>query len=215
MLKIVTEIKDRAAALTGASTDDYRTLRREYSKRVYNLSGAEVLDVAHELLASGAFPLRFIAYELVQHHKYAASMLTRSELERLAGTLGAWAEVDIFSLYLLGPAWRTNQVTDRYLSHLTKSKDPFWRRAALVATVALNSAARGGGGDTQRTVDICKLLIRDRDDIVLKALSWALRELSKHDTPAVERFIHIYRQALAARVLREVKSKLSIGRKNS
>ncbi|HUS10646.1 MAG TPA: DNA alkylation repair protein, partial [Pyrinomonadaceae bacterium] len=62
-----------------------------------------------------------------------------------------------------------------------RSKNRWLRRTALVSTVPLNNKARGGRGDSERTLMICEMLLDDRDDMVIKALSWALRELSKRD----------------------------------
>ena len=50
--------------------------------------------------------------------------------------------------------------------------------------------------------------------MVVKALSWALRELSKRDPTAVQRFLEQHHGVLAARVVREVRNKLSTGLKN-
>src|SRR5882724_10509387 len=86
--------------------------------------------------------------------------------------------------------------------------------AALVATVPLNNKTRGGAGDSLRTLDICRLLLDDRDPIVVKAMSWALRELAKRDALPVSEFIRKERDRLAQQVLREVKNKLATGLKN-
>jgi 3-methyladenine DNA glycosylase AlkD len=83
-----------------------------------------------------------------------------------------------------------------------------------VSTVPLNNRARGGKGDAKRTLGICRLVVRDRHDMVVKALSWALRELSKRDPPAVSAFLDRHSQQLAPRVLREVKNKMRTGLKN-
>jgi 3-methyladenine DNA glycosylase AlkD len=58
------------------------------------------------------------------------------------------------------------------------------------------------------------MLIADRDDMVIKAMSWALRELSKRDPNAVRRFLNERHDVIAARVMREVRNKLSTGLKN-
>jgi 3-methyladenine DNA glycosylase AlkD len=49
--------------------------------------------------------------------------------------------------------------------------------------------------------------------MVVKALSWALRELSKKHPEKVRRLITKHREVLAARVIREVDNKLTTGRK--
>ena len=54
----------------------------------------------------------------------------------------------------------------------------------------------------------------DRDDMVVKALSWALRELAKRDPKPVVAFIEQFGERLAARVIREVQNKLNTGLKN-
>jgi hypothetical protein len=83
-----------------------------------------------------------------------------------------------------------------------------------VSTVPLNNRARGGQGDVHRTLKICRMLICDRDDMVIKALSWALRELSKRYPVPVSSFLEQYDEQLAARVKREVTNKLRTGLKN-
>jgi 3-methyladenine DNA glycosylase AlkD len=80
--------------------------------------------------------------------------------------------------------------------------------------VPLNTKARGGSGDTPRTLEVCRALTTDRDDMVVKAMSWALRELSKRDPESVKSFLDEHQSDLAARVVREVRNKLSTGLKN-
>ena len=75
----------------------------------------------------------------------------------------------------------------------------------------LTSAPPGGTGDAPRTLAICARLAADRDDMVVKALSWALRELIHWDPNAVRDFLGGH--DVAARVRREVAHKLETGRK--
>jgi len=95
-----------------------------------------------------------------------------------------------------------------------RSEDRWWRRAAIVCTVALNNKARGGSGDTVRTLEVCRILVSDRDDMVVKAMSWSLRELSRRDPDAVRTFLLEHKGKLAPRVVREVNTKLTTGLKN-
>ena len=61
---------------------------------------------------------------------------------------------------------------------------------------------------------VCEALAADRDDMVAKGLSWALRDLSKRDRASVWNFIEIHDSVLPALVKREVKNKLTTGVKN-
>jgi len=115
---------------------------------------------------------------------------------------------------LAGPAWLNGQVSDELIYRWGLSEDRWWRRAALVSTVALNVRSQGGTGDVPRTLEVCRLLVDDHDDMVVKAMSWALRELVVHDADAVREFLSKYEDVLAARVKREVRNKLTTGLKN-
>jgi hypothetical protein len=183
--KLEREINGRLRSLNPRTIPNARGLRREYSKRIKTLPPAAVIELACRLLQRpGIFP-RFVAYELVQHHQLAAASLNAKRLESLGKGIDSWEAVDTFACYLSGPAWREHLVPDSLIKKWAHSKDRWWRRAAVVSTVPLNNGARGGSGDIGRTIRICRLAVDDRDDMVVKALSWALRELSKRDPGAV------------------------------
>ena len=212
---LLDELDARLAALPRpAATAPLRRLRREYSRRLAKAAPRQVLAVAHGLLERGGLARRFVAYELVHVHRATLASLRMRELQRLGRGLDGWGPVDAFACYLAGPAWRERQVADAAIHRWARARDRWWRRAALVSTVPLNSKARGGSGDARRTLAACRLLVDDRDDMVVKAMSWALRELAKRDPRVVRRFLLTYRSRLAPRVLREVGNKLATGLKN-
>ncbi|HEV2991780.1 MAG TPA: DNA alkylation repair protein [Candidatus Angelobacter sp.] len=210
---LVAEIESRIQSLPVRNTSALRSLRREYSKRIKDLPAGEVVKVAAKLIAHRRVH-RFIADELIASRPDALRTLKRPLLERLGAGISSWDQVDCFACYLSGPAWREGQIEDQTVVAWARSKDRWWRRAALVSTVPLNVKARGGHGDAQRTLKICSILTDDHDDMVVKALSWALRALAPHDSAAVRRFVDHNETRLAALVRREVRSKLTTGRKN-
>jgi len=212
--KLEAEIVDRMGKLELRTVDEIRGVRREFSKRLARSSPDTVVDLALRLLRKQLVVPRFVAYELILHHKAALASLDSRLLEQLGEGIASWADVDTFACYLAGPAWRERQVPDRLIKRWARAGDRWWRRAAVVSTVPLNNNARGGSGDTERTLMICSLVVSDRDDMVVKALSWALRELSKKDSNAVRRFLSEHDGELQSRVKREVTNKLSTGLKN-
>jgi 3-methyladenine DNA glycosylase AlkD len=215
--QLVSEIRTRVQALPLRTTPAIRSVRREFSKRLARAEPGFILKLAQNLIKLPEFQFTFVAYELVQHHRAAFATLDALELEKLGEGIdrfGHWAAVDCFACYLAGPAWRERQVPDPLVSRWARSPNRWWRRAALVSTVPLNNKARGGSGDAERTLKVCSSLISDRDDVVVKALSWALRELSKRDPKSVRRFLQAHEGKLASRVVREVNSKLRTGLKN-
>lgn len=208
--QLAKDIAARLHALPSTKTAAVRTVRREFSRRIANATPPEVLALAQRLLDQH----RFVAYELVHHHPATLHRLGELELEQLGQGIASWDAVDTFACYLSGPAWREHQVSDALIARWAHAPDRWWRRAALVSTVPLNLKARGGHGDTARTLLICRLLVADRDDMVVKALSWALRALSRRDAQAVRDFMTENEGRLAARVVREVQHKLTTGLKN-
>jgi hypothetical protein len=206
-------IEARYRKLPDSSVATVRRLRREISSELRDVAGADVLTLAETMVGAGRCS-RWFAHELVHFHPEAASQLSAAWLDRLGKGNCEWHHVDPFACYLLGPAWREGGVTDAEIARWAGSQDRWRRRSALVATVALNNTARGGHGDTKRTLAVCDLLRGDRDDMVVKAMSWALRALAVKDPKAVTKYLARHESELAARVLREVRNKLGTGLKN-
>ncbi len=212
---LLAEINARLAALPRRpTTAAVRAVRSEFGARLKAAPARAVVALGLRLKDGPTFPYQQVAYELIHYHKAALASLTERDLTRLGEGLDSWYAVDTFAPYLSGPAWREGQVPDALIVRWAHSPDLWWRRAALVSTVALNNRARGGRGDGPRTLAICALLVADREDMVVKALSWALRELAKREPAAVRAFVAEHSAALAPRVKREVANKLSTGLKN-
>ncbi len=214
----VSALAAEAAARIGALPDPtipaLRALRREYSARLRDAPAPFVIGLALRLAASGAIGQRFVGYELLRCHPTAPRAIRAGEVERLGRGLDSWGAVDCFGVYVAGPAWRRRRIADHRVHGWARSADRWWRRAALVSTVALNSAAHGGEGDVRRTLRVCRLLAPDRDPMVVKALSWALRELAKREPAAVRAYMAANAARLPALVRREVGNKLATGLKN-
>ena len=208
------EIDAKLQALADHSVGPLRALRRTYSKRLQAASGRDVISAALDLHRRGGLSRHFIACELVRYHPAALAALGGRDLEQFGKRLDSWAAADSIACYLSGLAWKMGRVTDAWIQSWARSPDRWRRRAALVSTVPLNSRAYGGEGDAVRTLQVCALVVDDRDDMVVKALSWALRELAKRDRASVERFLERHGDRVSARIRREVGNKLATGRKD-
>jgi DNA alkylation repair enzyme len=212
--EIAAEAGGRIAANPRATIPELRRLRREFSRELRDAPAGAVIEAAFLLSQVPLRGHRFFGYELVQNHPEAPGRLDARLLARLGRGMADWDEVDCFSIYLSGPAWQRRAIADSVVHGWAASPDRWWRRAALVSTVPLNSRAHGGAGDARRTLRVCRLLEADRDPMVVKAVSWALRELAKRDPASVRKFLAERRGALAALVRREVRNKLDTGLKN-
>jgi 3-methyladenine DNA glycosylase AlkD len=209
--KIVHEIRTRLAETFVANTPALRNIRREVSRQIRDQTPAVVIETALILLSEESGSVRFVAYELVRHHKQTFESLSLDSLLRLGLGINSWSSVDSFAICLSGPTWLDGRISDDAVYAWADSEDLWWKRTAVVSAVALSRC--GLGQDVQRLVKVCLQIARDREDMMVKTLSWALRELSKKHPEQARGFIVKHRRVLAARVLREVENKLTTGRK--
>ncbi len=172
----------------------------------------EATRLALALCATGIFDAKQAGFEVLNALPKERRALTAEQVVGLAEGNDNWCSVDTYSTYLSGPAWREGTLTDAMIATWSASPDRWLRRTALVSTVPLNMKSRGGTGDTPRTLAVCAHHAHDRDDMVVKALSWALRELAERDPDAVEAFLTSH--DVAPRVRRETRNKLDTGLKN-
>lgn len=210
--ELAIDIISELESLPEMRTVPMRRVRQKYSKRLRSEPAVFVLEVAHSIINSGRH--RWVANELILDHHHAFHSLDRETLEDLGQGINSWSTVDSFSRTLSGPAWREGIICTDIIRSWARSPDRWWRRAAVVSTVALNVRSRGGEGDVGRTLAICEMLVDDHDDMVVKALSWALRELTVHEPGAVRKFLSRNEHVLAATVKREVRNKLETGLKD-
>jgi len=209
---LATEIDAQIQALPVRNSPNVRSVRREYSKRLRNAPRDFVLALTMALVHTHGY--RGTAYELLAYHKPTFNSLTVADIEALGEGIDRWHSVDGFARLVSGPAWFKGLISDDVIHRWARSDDLWWRRAALVSTVALNMRSHGGYGDVDRTLAVCRMLVDDHEDLVVKALSWALRQLVVHDPDAVLGFLSRYEERLAARIKREVRNKLETGLKN-
>ena len=203
---------DELKRLPSRNTASVRKSRRRLSNCLSKATPEYVTKVASELIDS--LDRRWVAYELIANHKETYQRLDGRRIEKLGHGVDSWHSVDAFARILTGPAWRDDLIDDETIHRWAQSDDRWWQRVALVSTVALNMRTYGGTGDASRTLAVCQMLVANHDDMVVKALSWALRELVVHDADIVARFVDTRENELAARVKREVRNKLETGLKS-
>jgi 3-methyladenine DNA glycosylase AlkD len=222
-------LRDRADAQRREVTSRYFRTRlevlgvpvpqiREVVRRVHRQLGKEpprkVVGLARILHAGRTHEGRQAGYELLERRMDARALLDTPQIRGLGDGNDNWASVDAFCVCVSGRAWREGRLTDEDIFRWARSRDRWWRRAALVSTVPLNLRSRGGTGDPSRTLAICGSLVLDRDPMVAKGLSWALRSAIPHDREAVRTFVEEWWEELPSLVRREVRNKLETGRKN-
>ncbi len=114
------------------------------------------------------------------------------------GILGPWL--------LAGPGERL-----AYLDELIRDEQMWSRRLALVATVWLN---RKSDEHADLTLSLVDRVLDERDPMIAKAVSWALRELIGRHRDRVAAYLEERGDRLASLPRRETRNKLETGRKS-
>ncbi len=203
-----------AMRVIGVTVPNTRIIIKELKYRTIQWPEIKKIQFAKKLVENNIFECQQIAFDYLSRDKKALLKMTEKDFIDLGKNLDNWVSVDTYSIYMMGYAWRNGVVSDKKIRDYLKSSDVWQRRIAVVSTVALNLKSRGGKGDIQRTLEICELVIHDHHQMIVKALSWALRELAKREKTAVQDFIDKYYVHLHKKVIREVSHKLNFGKKN-
>ncbi len=208
---------------SGVGGKEWYLARNEFADLLRNESPEAVLELAHELWDSDDNVVMWAAVHLLHLHEAAMMSIGLSDLEAMGSTVDSWGDVDTFCS-ISSTLWLLRRLPERTLRRWARSESRWWRRSALVTLVAKPPKrtrfrrelikVRGGHLDPARILPICDMLAADRDDMVVKALSWVLRDLSVPHPEAVWAFLDEREGSLAARVLREVRNKLETGLKN-
>jgi len=198
----------------GVTAPDMKVLLSALKKKYNALTLREWIILSAALVDTGIFECQMLAYERIGRDRKLLDAMTPGDVSVLWKNLDNWASVDSFSVGIHGVLWRKGVVSDQRIGELLRSDNAWDKRVAVVSTVALNLKSRGGTGDTARTLSVCERVVDERHDMIWKALSWALRELSKKDPEAAYAFIEEHEDRISKRVLREVRHKLEYGTKN-
>ena len=198
----------------GVAVPDLRKVLRWVKGEARELEDAELLALVQAIIDQATLEGRQLAYELLATRKSLLYGLTTAQVKRLGKGMDNWVSVDTFAVSITGQLWREHKLGDAEILRWSRSRDRWWRRAALVSTIPLNMKSRGGTGDVERTMQLCEALADDEDEMVAKALSWALRALIPVSPVHVEDFLADHDDILASRVKREVRRKLETGKKH-
>jgi len=151
------------------------------------------------LLASPIHEYRFAALEILVGQYERAAETGKERIVRFyldhTERINNWDLVDTSTREILGDYVRTR--SRDLLDELAGSSLLWERRMAIVSTLRL--IKEGEIGDTFR---IAEKLLRDKHDLIQKAVGWALREAGKVSRPALLKFLRKHYSELPRTTLR-------------
>jgi len=213
-IKMIGKNHPTSMKVIGLKVPDQRKVIEEWRKKLSYFSEEQWIELSIILVNADILECQQVAFEFIWKNKKVLQKLSIDQILSLGKNLDNWVSVDMYCLCITGFSWRTGNLPDKLVEEWATSTNRWIRRTALVSTVPLNLRSRGGKGDKERTLKICQMLVADFDDIIVKAMSWALRELSKSDRLSVITFMNNNASLLNSKVKREVNMKLTTGKKN-
>jgi 3-methyladenine DNA glycosylase AlkD len=199
----------------GVRTDNLRKLAKTTVQQYKDWPDAQWLALLDHLYGGNLFEQRALAGILLGALHPLRRRLALMRLRTwLAGQVG-WAEIDI----TCQSAWTDKEVLarwpewDAFLEELSGTSNVSLRRASLVLLVTpLRRTA--DPRLTQRALANVRRLQHERDRMIAKAVSWALRSMIAAQPDTVRTYLDAHTGALQPIIVREVRKKLETGRKS-
>lgn len=198
----------------GLRVPQIRDLAKAWSREHKTVERQDLLALFEALWAGDSREELMLASELLQRYKRWIPQLEWAQFDRWRRRLDNWEVTDSLGQRILGP-WMLSDPESRvaHLYELIQDEDVWSRRLALVTTTWLNRG-RKDISFPDVTLDLVDRVKGERHPMITKAVSWALRELTKKHPDVVARYLDANAEMLASHVVREVRSKLETGRKN-
>jgi 3-methyladenine DNA glycosylase AlkD len=164
-------------------TPAWREIMRGFRPRLRILSLEERLDLADALFAEGE---GWLGHSAIYVLALSAGELGPEHLERLdrmGDRFTGWSHVDDVCISVLQPLLLAHRAeTMALLQRWNRSPNRWKRRASVVAFVRKVGES---GQFTDEALRLCDNLVEDREDLVRKAVGWALKDMMRGDRERV------------------------------
>ncbi|MCP4165484.1 MAG: DNA alkylation repair protein [Chloroflexi bacterium] len=198
----------------GVRMPDIKRIARDWQQHHKQIDGDALLAVTEALWAGESRDERLLSLALLERYKKRiGDLLAWEHFENWRVDIDNWIVCDYLGTKIL-PPWMLAKPDQRlrYLDLLIVDEDVWSRRLSLVTTVPMNRDKRFA--IPEHTFILIDQVKHERDPMITKAISWALRELTKTSPALVATYISANQNELSAHILREVNNKLTTGLKS-
>jgi 3-methyladenine DNA glycosylase AlkD len=180
--------------------------QRETAKKYYDLELPEI----KKLLQSPFHEVRLSSLFILDHKYKKADSKNKKLIAKFylnnRKYVNNWDLVDSSAQFILG-----DFLTDKpkeILFELAQSENVWDRRIGMIATLAF---IRKNNFDT--TLKLAKVLLKDKHDLIQKAVGWMLKETGKRNVKTLEEFLEKYAATMPRVMLRYSIEKFSKAKK--
>jgi 3-methyladenine DNA glycosylase AlkD len=197
----------------GVRTPNLRRIARRWIGAHRQTPWPEVLGFIETLWCAPSQEERVSAILLLEGLPWRIPELQWDHFDRWRRMSNNWGLTDGLGGIALGPWIKADRLARlKYLTFLIRESDRWSRRLALVTTIPLNR--QESSAIPNLTLQLIDQVKEERDPMITKAVSWALRELTKTHKPRVVDYLEKNRGRLAPLAVRETENKLRTGLKS-
>ena len=168
---------------------------REIAKKYQDLS----LKETEKLLHSKIHEERLVALLILIHKFQTDKEDLKEKIFKLylknTKYINNWDLVDLSAHKIIGEYLRDK--SKKILYKLAKSENLWERRIAVLSTFHFI-----GNNEFKESLKISKLLLKDKHDLIHKAVGWMLREIGKRSIAIEEKFLKIHYKKMPRTMLR-------------
>ncbi len=174
--------------------------RAVYEANADRWSLDDAMALADLLIANRFLEAKSVGIEVVARYKksFTPSLLNRWKRWLADGHSANWATSDEICGALIGPLLLRFPEKADDMVRWSKHRNMWVRRASIVGLIRLARRAQA----LDRVYEIAKRLHLDDEDLIQKAVGWALREAGKADMARLERYLRANGPAIPRTTLR-------------
>lgn len=179
---------DHGLRFYNVGTPTMRALAREIHRAVRDRwTVGEAMSFAAALMRDPYLEAKSVGIEVLARYRRSFTPAVLRETRRwLAANLSAnWATTDAICGMLIGPLLADHPEFLPRLRGWASDRNMWVRRASIVSLIV--PMRRGRAIDQMYATALA--LHADREDLIQKAVGWALREAGKQDPPRLERYL--------------------------
>lgn len=196
----------------GTRTPDLRRAAKRWVRENRQRDPTVAEGMAAALWSAGSRDERLVGLEILRWFPGAVERLPESRLFDWSGQIDSWPTCDLLGTAIVGRWILAGPPRRKQFLYRLIEEDGIWRpRLAIVSTVPI---IRGGEVPADYTLSLLDRVLGRREPLIVKAVSWSLRDLAKHDRRRAQRYLRDRDDLLPALVKREVGNVLCTGRKS-
>jgi 3-methyladenine DNA glycosylase AlkD len=166
--------ENRIYKVYGLSIPEIRIIIKKFIKEFNDLSFKQKIDLSKQFYHSNYIAQTIFGLKLLKLSIPSLNPHYFNILEEIVSSLKDWGPTDAFSLDIMQPLLRKYPNETKVLLERWNKSDNVWTKRVSIVTFTRKIGSEGEYVDF--LLELCDHLIWDKEDLVRKAIGWALKD---------------------------------------